>query len=53
MANANAEPVSGAELPQCRERGALSEWFTRDGAWYAASFVFHTLLMCFLMLLST
>jgi hypothetical protein len=31
----------------------LREWFAAEGAWWAASFVFHMILMCTLMLIGT
>ena len=33
-----------------RRRGQFSDWIRMEGAWWAASFVFHTLLMAVLML---
>ncbi len=47
-------PVAAAPARQAAPRGIgeqISEWIREEGAWWAASFVFHTLLMAALMLI--
>ncbi len=46
-----APAPDGAEGPPMSEQ--VMEWVRTEGAWWASSFVFHMLLMCVLMLVST
>jgi hypothetical protein len=46
-------PENPSRLPPWLAEGVLADWARLDGPWWAASFVFHALLMCVLMLLAT
>lgn len=51
MSNATQEPAADTPV-EGHSGGFFMEWVTREGAWYASSFVFHMLLMCVMMLVS-
>lgn len=50
VAPQEAAPPEAAGLPFSEQ---VLEWIRSEGAWWASSFVFHMLLMCVLMLVST
>lgn len=57
-AQAPAQPpapqgTAPAEAPGTPFGEQIMEWIRTEGAWWASSFVFHMLLMCVLMLIST
>ncbi len=47
------EAAPPAEAPRRPLGEQIMEWIRSEGAWWASSFVFHMLLMCVLMLVST
>jgi hypothetical protein len=52
MSTTQPQPVPTDE-PADSPPGLFADWMTREGAWWACSFVFHMLLMCAFLLMSS